>query len=226
LHTDRQSSSDPSSDAVRRGQAIYTPITLRVYDAWVLGFSNSLLWRCPTRRLLQHYSRHLSLQHLEAGVGTGYFPAHGSFPPGKPEVTLFDLNADTLAFGSRRLNHLRPRTMQGDLLKPIAFSDRFDSAAINYVLHCLPGDLEAKSVVFEHLKAGMRPGGVIFGSTLLSKEVPLSKAAQRLMKVYNRKGIFSNQSDSVSGMEAVLRRHFERFTLEVVGCAALFAGYC
>jgi hypothetical protein len=212
-------------DAVWRGQAVYTPLILRVYDAWVLGFSNSLLWRCPTRRLLEQYARYLRPQHLEAGVGTGYFLDRSRFASA-PHITLLDLNENTLAFSSRRLRRLSPRTLRGNLLEPIAFSERYDSAALNYVLHCLPGDLDAKSVVFEHLKAGMRPGGVIFGSTLLSRGVPMSGAARRLMALYNRKGIFSNEGDSVQGLEAALRRHFDRFTLDVVGCAALFAGHC
>jgi hypothetical protein len=214
-----------ATEAVRRGQAVYTPLILRVYDAWVLGFSNSLLWRCPTRRLLAHYAQHLRPQHLEAGVGTGYFLDRSRFAS-KPQITLLDLNENTLAFSTRRLRRLAPRTLRGNLLEPISFSERYDSVALNYVLHCLPGDLGAKSVVFEHLKAGLREGGVIFGSTLLSRDVSMSRAARRLMAIYNRKGIFSNEGDSVRGLEAALRRHFDRFTLEVVGCAALFAGYC
>ena len=213
-------------EAVRRGQAVYTPLVLRLYDAWVLGFSNSFIWRCPTRTQLEHYARHLRARHLEAGVGTGYFLAHARFPVEKPRVTLFDLNASTLAFGRRRLGHLQLDVRQGNLLEPLLLTERFDSAAINYVLHCLPGTLEAKSVVFEHLKAVMRPGGVIFGSTLLADGVRASPAARRLMALYNRKGIFSNEEDGLERLEAVLRGHFQRYSVEVVGCGALFAGYC
>lgn len=213
-------------DAVRRGQAVYTPLTLRIYDAWVLGFSNHLVWRCPTRRLLEHYARHLSGRHLDAGVGTACLLDHSTFPVAEPQLTLLDLNSNTLEFGSRRLSRYRPRTQLANLLEPIEFSERFDSAGLNYVLHCLPGDLESKSVVFEHVKRGMNPGGVIFGSTLLSQGVTVSAAGRRLMRVYNRKGIFSNERDSLAALEAVLRRHFVRHTIDVVGCAALFAGYC
>ncbi|HWP06269.1 MAG TPA: class I SAM-dependent methyltransferase, partial [Polyangiaceae bacterium] len=173
---DPSSREQPLDEAVRRGQAIYTPLVLQAYDAWVLGFSNTLIWRCPTKRLLAHYAKHLSLRHLDAGVGTAYFLAHGRFPPGKPAITLFDLNRDTLAFGSRRLRHFAPRTELGNLLLPLPLTERFDSAAINYVLHCLPGSFETKSVVFDHLKAVMRPGGVIFGSTLLAEGVAVSAA--------------------------------------------------
>jgi hypothetical protein len=215
-----------SAETVRRGQAIYTPLVLHVYDAWVLGFSNHVLWRCPTRRLLEHYARHLRSNHLEAGVGTAYLLDRSTFPQGQPRIVLLDLNPHTLEFGSRRLRRYRPQTRLANLLQPIEFSERHDSAAINYVLHCLPGDLKSKSIVFANLKAGMRPGGVIFGSTLVSQGVRLSPAARRLMALYNRKGIFSNEQDSPSALEAALRRHFERYTLDVVGSVALFAGHC
>jgi SAM-dependent methyltransferase len=215
-----------ATEAVLRGQAVYTPLTLRVYDAWVLGFSNHLVWRCPTRRLLRHYGEHLRSRHLEAGVGTGFFLDRTRFAPGQLKVTLLDLNPNTLAFGSRRLERLQPETLQANLLEPIAFSERYDSAALNYVLHCLPGDLATKGIVFEHLKAGVDPGGVIFGSTLLAHGVVRSRAAQRLMQLYNRRGIFSNERDSLDALEAALQRHFQRYTLEVVGCVALFTGHC
>jgi hypothetical protein len=44
---------------VEAGQAMYTRRTLQVYDLVVLGISNPLLWKCPTRRLQQHYNEHL-----------------------------------------------------------------------------------------------------------------------------------------------------------------------
>jgi len=42
------------------------------YDLWVLGFSNTFVWRCPTRLLLEFYNEHISGNHLDVGVGTGY----------------------------------------------------------------------------------------------------------------------------------------------------------
>src|SRR3546814_18432050 len=39
------------------GQAVYTPATLRIYDAMVLGFSNRFLLRCPTAELVGLYDR-------------------------------------------------------------------------------------------------------------------------------------------------------------------------
>ncbi|EMW4421359.1 methyltransferase, partial [Escherichia coli] len=42
------------------GAKIYTPLTLKLYDWWVLGVSNRLAWGCPTKEhLLPHYLEHV-----------------------------------------------------------------------------------------------------------------------------------------------------------------------
>ena len=38
-----------------------------------------------------------------------------------------------------RLTHLHPAALRADVLKPLPLAARFDSVALNYVLHCLPG---------------------------------------------------------------------------------------
>ena len=100
----------------------------------------------------------------------------------------------------------------------------FDSVGLHYLFHCLPGDVESKSVVFDHVAALMNPGAVLFGATLLQGGVPRKWIAQRLMEVYNRKGIFSNERDDLPSLERSLRKRFKDVSVEVVGCAALFSG--
>jgi hypothetical protein len=68
-------------EQVVAGQAVYTKrmlgiydwLVLGIYDWLVLGLSNRLIWRCPTPGLVAHYDRHVTANHLYAGVGTGYF---------------------------------------------------------------------------------------------------------------------------------------------------------
>jgi hypothetical protein len=62
----------------------------------------------------------------------------------------------------------------------------------------------------------------MFGATLLSEGVERSGPAKALMRTYNRKGIFSNEADSLGGLRRVLERRFRQVQVEVVGCAALF----
>jgi SAM-dependent methyltransferase len=214
-----------SRERVLAGQAVYTKRSLRAYDLVVLGVSNRFLWKCPTRRLVAHYDRHVSANHLDVGVGTGYFLDNCRFPSAAPRVALMDLNQDTLDFAGARVARYKPETYVRSVLDPIRLdAPKFDSVGINYLLHCVPGAIESKSVAFDHLKALMNPGAVFFGSTLLQGGVPRNWFAKRLMDVYNRKGIFSNEADNLEGLTNELKQRFDDVLVEVVGCAALFSG--
>ena len=214
-----------TAEQVEAGQAVYTRKNLRLYDLIVLGISNRFLWRCPTRRILRHYNEHVSANHLDVGVGTGYFLDRCRFPSATPRVALLDLNENSLEFTARRIARYRPERYQGNVLEPISLNcDKFDSIAVNYVLHCLPGTIGTKAVALDHLKAWLNPGGVLFGSTLLTGGVKRSRMARKLMEAYNKQGIFSNTSDTLEELEAALRQRFDDVEIEVVGCAALFAG--
>lgn len=98
----------------------------------------------------------------------------------------------------------------------------FDSISVNYLFHCLPGTLDEKLVVFQYLDAILRPGGVIFGSTILQGDTQRSPVAQRLMDVYNRKGIFSNTHDERAVLEQYLARRYAQYQITMHGCVALF----
>lgn len=212
-------------EQVAAGQAIYTQRALRAYDFVVLGVSNRFLWKCPTQRLVAHYNKHISANHLDVGVGSGYFLDHCRFPSHTPRVALMDLNQNTLDFTSERVARYQPETYLRSVLEPISIeATNFDSVGVNYLLHCVPGTIESKAVVFDHLKALMNPNAVLFGSTLLQGGVRPNWFAQRLMNVYNRKGIFSNQNDSLEGLRRVLEARFRDVSIEVIGCAALFSG--
>jgi 2-polyprenyl-3-methyl-5-hydroxy-6-metoxy-1,4-benzoquinol methylase len=214
-----------SWEQAEAGQAIYTKHVLGAYDFFVLGISNHFVWRCPTRRLLEQYDARVTATHLDVGVGTGYFLDRCQFPSPAPRIALMDLNRNALDFASRRIARYNPEIYLGNVLEPIPLdAPKFDSVGVNYLLHCLPGSIESKSAVFDHLKALMNPGAVLFGSTLLQGDVPRSWAAKRLMDFYNRKGIFSNERDDVDGLRRALDRRFEAVSVEIVGCAALFSG--
>lgn len=65
----------------------------------------------------------------------------------------------------------------------------------------------------------------MFGTTLLHGGVHRSAAARRLMASYNAKGIFGNAADDLEGLRTMLSEHLEGVRIDVVGCAALFAGH-
>ena len=212
-------------EQVDAGQAVYTRRTLLAYDFVVLGLSNRFVWKCPTWQLEAHYNWHVSANHLDVGVGTGYFPDRCRFPAPAPRVALMDMNPQTLEFASRRIARYRPSTHRCNVLEPISIAAApFDSVGIGYLLHCLPGSMHDKSIVFDHLKALMNPNAVLFGATLLHGGVARSWLARRLMALYNRKGIFANERDDLAGLQHALARRFRDVSIEVVGCAALFSG--
>jgi ubiquinone/menaquinone biosynthesis C-methylase UbiE len=210
-------------DRSHAGQAIYSPITLALYDLVVLTLSNPLVWRCPTDRILQLYNQQVSDNHLDVGVGTGWYLDRCRFPNAAARVGLLDLNPNPLAAASRRIARYRPERYQADVLKPLTVpAAPFRSIALTYLLHCLPGDISEKAVVFDNLAPLLATGGVVFGATLLSIGVERSAAARALMRAYNRKGVFSNAVDSASALQAALDQRFLSVRIDIIGCAALF----
>jgi 2-polyprenyl-3-methyl-5-hydroxy-6-metoxy-1,4-benzoquinol methylase len=210
---------------VEAGQAVYSKRTLAAYDFVVLGVSNRFIWKCPTQRLEEHYNQHITANHLDVGVGTGYFLDRCKFPSPRPRVALMDLNPDTLEFASKRIARYKPKTFRRNVLEPISTDgERFDSVGVNYLLHCIPGSMESKAVAFDHLKTLLNPNGVLFGATLLQGGVTRNWFAKRLMAVYNKKGVFSNEQDNLEELTRTLKQRFRDVSVEVVGCTAMFSG--
>lgn len=198
---------------------------ISVYDWSVLWFSNIFVWRCPTKHILAFYNQHISAHHLDVGVGTGYFLDRCQFPVSNPRIMLLDINEVNLQRASQRIQRYHPQIHQANVLEPIQLGDRsFDSIGINYVFHCLPGNLMSKAVVFESLKRYLNTGGSIFGTTILNKGVPQGALARRFTQIYNDKGIFGNADDSLADLEDVLKEQFRTYTLHTKGCVAFFNG--
>ena len=209
---------------VLAGQAVYSKTTLAFYDFVVLGVSNQFIWQCPTNRQLALYNTHVTARHLDVGVGTGYYLDHCRFPV-NPSIVLIDLNTNSLNTTAQRIKRYIPTTHQKNILEPLDLEEEsFDSIGMNYLLHCLPGDIDSKGIVFDHVAAYLNPGGVVFGSTLLQGGVQRSGLARRLMAFYNKKGIFCNTADDLDGLQTALADRFATYHVTVVGCGALFWG--
>ncbi|POF32133.1 class I SAM-dependent methyltransferase [Roseibium marinum] len=210
-------------DAHKAGYAVYSKTSLAIYDALVLGLSNRLIWRCPSRHMIDLYNRHLAADHLDIGVGTGYFLDRAKYPVSGPNVTLLDPNEHCLQKAADRIRRYRPHTVQADALLPWPASlGTFGSIALNYVLHCLPGTMSGKAVIFDRLLPHLAEDGVVFGATILQGDVPRSAAARQLMRIYNRKGVFSNEHDTAEALEAELSRRFNLVEMKLIGCVVLF----
>src|SRR6202011_4465308 len=125
------------------------------------------VWRCPTGRLMQQYTRHVGRRHMDVGPGTGYFLQHAQLP-GDTAILLVDPHRNVSGPAARRLSQFNPSVLQADVLKPLPVAgQRFDSIALNYVLHCLPGPMSRRAAAIRNLAAILESDGVLFGATLL-----------------------------------------------------------
>ncbi|KAK3400645.1 hypothetical protein B0T20DRAFT_451413 [Sordaria brevicollis] len=114
-------SSCPLKLATKPGASIYSsPLMLTTYDKYVLGFSMTYLWRCPSSSILiplfrQNFNAE---KHLDIGVGTGFFvgdalgqvlASSGSTSTSnhkegkKVDITLMDLNEVALEKAKERV---------------------------------------------------------------------------------------------------------------------------
>lgn len=204
----------------------YSKPLLLLYDMGVVRFSTRFLWGCSKENILKLYNNYISTKHLEIGVGTGYFLDKCQFPSEMPEIYLLDMNPNPLQVTSHRLRRYYPKIHQADILKPITLDlPKFDSIAINYVLHCLPGTMQNKTDAFKNIAPFLNEGGVIFGTTVLKQDKNTSYLAKKVMHFYNKKGIFSNHEDTLESLENILAANFKSYTLKKIGGTALFTGY-
>ena len=211
-------------DPTYAGQAVYTSGFLRFYDTFVLRFNGGLLWRCPPSRLVRLYDENVASPHLDIGVGSGYLLDKCRFPTQSPDITLMDLNPNSLEAASKRVSRYRPKTHQGNALEPFGLPEgAFESVGLNWLLHCVPGDIASKSVVFDHCKSVLAPGGVVFGSTVLNDGVRHTPQSRWMMRVLNKKGAFTNFDDDLEGLTHELHARFANPVVKVVGTVALFS---
>jgi hypothetical protein len=218
----RRAEHAPDDAAIAKAHAIYTPVMLSIYDVLVHGLSNRFAWRCPTRLLLDLYRCNLSTDHLEAGVGTGFFLDRAR-PLRFDRLALVDINRYCLDRAGRRLARFKPALYQVNLLAPIEIEPPpFASVGLTYVLHCLPGRMREKLAAVDHLRPLMGNGAVLFGATILGRGITPNRAARALLDLYNAKGVFNNREDDLASLSDGLRQRFDQVEVETTGCVALF----
>jgi len=212
-----------TKEQVEAGQVAYTPRMLGFYDFLILRVIVPYIWQCPIEHPLKLYNEHLTSNHLEIGVGSGYFIDNANFPSDNPRLALMDLNPNSLKFTAERVSRYKPELYTANILDPIqADIDKFDSIAINAVIHCLPGSMKTKMVVFDNIKSLLNPGGVIFGSTILNIGVKQNWLTKKFMKRFNNNKVFCNLEDDLITLKEGLNARFSNSEVKVIGTAALF----
>lgn len=209
------------SDPAYKGQSDYTRLMLSIYDRFVIGFMGPRVLRTPMAPLLDQYRNLVGRRHLDVGPGTGWFLDHADLPT-STQLTLLDPNPNVLAHSGRVLERLGPKTVEADVLKPLPVTRPFDSAALNMVLHCLPGPPNRKSAAIRNLAAVLTDDGVLFGGSVLGRSAPHSLPAKAFLALANRKGGFDNHEDSLDGLREMLDESFEHVEVTPIGSAAHF----
>lgn len=212
------------ADPAYAGQAVYTQTLLRAYDAIVYGFNCPVMWRCAKPRMIELYDANVSGRHLDVGVASGGLLDECRFPVASPELTLMDLNPNSLRAASRRLERYAPRTHQANVLEPWGLeAGAYDSVAMTHLLHCVPGSIPEKAVAFEHAKAVLAPGGVVFGATILGPAADHNLLGRAMLAFGNYRGMLANVDDNVADLDAALAAVFPSHRVDVRGAVALFS---
>jgi SAM-dependent methyltransferase len=210
------------NDPAYRGQADYTRLLLNLYDPVVIGFVSWFVWHCPAEPLLKGYRDHIRDRHLDVGPGTGYCIDKSGLADGS-RVTIVDPNRNVLEHAARRLRRLDVTAVEADVLKPLPVDGPFDSAALNLVIHCLPGPLSRKATAVANVAAVLAPTGVLFGASVLGTSGEHSWLARRVLSAFNRRGAFDNLDDTEEGLREILAESFDHVELETVGSVAIFS---
>jgi ubiquinone/menaquinone biosynthesis C-methylase UbiE len=204
-------------------KALGTRIFLSVYDWFALGLNCRLIWQCSAGRIVDFYNQHISGNHLDIGIGTGYFLDKCRFSIEKPRLALMDINNDILTAAQKRLNRYCPQIYQRNIFEPISLNGHgFDSIGLCHVLHCLPGTMETKEIAFKNILPLLNPGGIVFGATFLYRGIKRNPLATATFWAANSLGFMSNRQDSPEGLARSLKKYFTQSHVDLCGCEAFF----
>lgn len=203
----------------------YTKLGLRLYDPLIVNVVAPHVWGCSPDVLVDHYRQHVTSNHADIGVGTGYFLDRCEFGSANPRLALIDLQPNCLAYTAQRLSRYRPRTYVRDILRPIGEIDGgpFDSIALPGIIHCLAGDLTQKSKVFDTIAPLAKAGTRIFGYTLVYDGVRDRARRVLVHPLLNGLRVIDNKNDHLSDLSRELHTRFVDCKVELIGCMALFS---
>ena len=205
------------------GAALYSKAFLAVYDLILHNMTTYLAWQCPTPGVLAFFRDNVSHNHLDIGVGTGFFLRRCLHAPATQRIGLMDLNPNCLNKAAAAIPGYAVERYQANILAPLDFhGGRFDSCSLMHLLHCLPGSISEKSALFDHLGIMLNPGAAIYGITILQPDASTNGFGQLIIANSNRRGHFCNLRDSLEGLKAALEQRFSACEVQRIGQLALF----
>jgi hypothetical protein len=212
-----------ASYGVNDGIKAYSRLGLHLYEPLVVGLLARHVWTCPADAFIDHYRQHVSANHADIGVGTGYCLDRCEFGIPDPRIALIDLQPNCLKFVARRLAHYRPELYLHDAREPLLGVRPFDSIALGGILHCLPGDMHQKAKVFDALRPICNPGARIFGFTLVNDAIAQCAVRRIAYRALNGLRVVNCSHDTADDLRHALAIRFRNYSVEMIGCFAFFS---
>jgi SAM-dependent methyltransferase len=207
-----------------QSKTIYSKLIFSIYDKILLNIVMPLIWHCNKNEIIEFYSKHLSHNHLDIGAGTGYFIKHTNKLNSNSNLTIMDINPVCLSLCEQHLVKYTPNIIRHNILDPIKITKLFDSIGLNLLLHCLPGDLLSKGLVFQNIKNVLKQNGIVFGSTFIVKDRQVNIITKLWFILFNRIKLLSNEFDNINDLSYILKNNFKKYDIKVIGHCAFFWG--
>ena len=209
---------------VHDGARFYSHWLLAIYDVLIMKLFTPYVWRCKPHHYVNLYDEHMSTNHADIGVGTGYVLDKCRYAPGNVRIGLFDLQPNSLKFTAKRLHRFSPESYLRNAMEPIHISsEKFDSVGLGGLLHCIPGDLLQKGQVFTSLTPIMKPDSRVFGYTILNRGIRKTWLSRGIYYLCQKLKVINGVDDCASDLDHELTRHFKQHNLKTIGCVAIFS---
>ena len=193
------------------------------YDRIVNDFNCKNVWKCPTVNIFNNYRNNISYNNLEIGPGTGFFFNKKNSGINLKNLTLVDVNKDILNFSKQNLEkeYSNIEVLHHDLFsQKIQESIYFESVGVNYVLHCVSGNLQTKLDKLIHNLGNNKYK--LFGASVICDPLHMNTIAEYELIFLNALGIFNNNEDTYYELEEYLNSRNIKFSLRKQGYVAIF----
>ena len=196
---------------------------IQKYDRLVNEINCEKVWKCSKKHIINNYNKNINCNHLEIGPGTGYFLKKKNLNVNLNKLTLVDVNSKILNYSK---NNLKSEYSDINILSHNLFSYeipskvKFNSVGINYVLHCIPGNLQTKldKLIFN---LGNNKYN-LFGASVICDPLHMNPIAEYELIFLNALGIFNNNNDTYEELNEYLNNRNLNFSLKKQGYVAIF----
>ena len=196
---------------------------IQKYDKFVNEINCEKVWKCSRKHIINNYNSNINYNHLEIGPGTGMFLKKENLNVNLNKLTLVDINNKILNHSRHNLDseHSNINSLVYDLFSyEIPSNIEFNSVGINYVLHCVPGNLQTK---LDKLIGNLGNNKYnLFGASVICDPLHMNPIAEYELMFLNAVGIFYNNNDTYEELNEYLNNKNYNFSLKKQGYVAIF----